>query len=76
MSEETTTDQVALITGAASGLGRAVATALAARGTKVMVADIDEEGGRAVAEELDATLRRLRRRATSTPTSPRSRRPR
>ena len=56
MSEEKTTDQVALITGAASGLGRAVATALASRGANVMVADIDEEGGRAVAEELDATF--------------------
>jgi len=49
-------EQVALVTGAASGLGRAVATALAARGTKVVCADIDEEGGRAVAEELDATF--------------------
>lgn len=49
-------DRVALITGGASGLGRATATALAARGTKVVVADVDEEGGRAVAEELDATF--------------------
>lgn len=49
-------DRVALITGGASGLGRATATALAARGVRVVVADVDEEGGRAVAEELDATF--------------------
>lgn len=35
----------ALITGAASGIGRASALALAARGARVVVADIDEEGG-------------------------------
>ena len=48
--------QVALITGAASGLGRAVATALAARGAQVMCADVDEENGQAVAEELGGTF--------------------
>lgn len=48
--------QVALVTGAASGLGRAVATALAARGAQVMCADVDEEGGQAVADELGGTF--------------------
>lgn len=48
--------QVALVTGAASGLGRAVATALAARGAQVMCADVDEAGGKAVAEELGGTF--------------------
>jgi NAD(P)-dependent dehydrogenase (short-subunit alcohol dehydrogenase family) len=45
-------DKVALITGAASGLGRATALALAAEGVEVVVADVDEEGGRAVAEQV------------------------
>jgi NAD(P)-dependent dehydrogenase (short-subunit alcohol dehydrogenase family) len=45
-------DKVALITGAASGLGRATAVALAAEGVEVVVADLDEDGGRAVAEQV------------------------
>jgi NAD(P)-dependent dehydrogenase (short-subunit alcohol dehydrogenase family) len=45
-------DKVALITGGASGLGRATALALAAEGVEVVVADVDEEGGRAVAEQV------------------------
>lgn len=45
-------DKVALITGGASGLGRATALALAAEGVEVVVADIDEAGGRAVAGQV------------------------
>jgi NAD(P)-dependent dehydrogenase (short-subunit alcohol dehydrogenase family) len=45
-------DKVALITGGASGLGRATAIAMAAEGVEVIVADVDEAGGRAVAETV------------------------
>ena len=45
-------DKVALVTGAASGLGRATARALAAAGATVVAADIDADGARAVADEI------------------------
>ena len=44
--------QVALVTGGASGIGRAVCRTLAARDVQVVVADIDEPGAWAVAEEI------------------------
>jgi NAD(P)-dependent dehydrogenase (short-subunit alcohol dehydrogenase family) len=44
--------KVALITGAASGIGRAAAYRLAADGAHVVVADINAEGGEAVAADL------------------------
>ncbi|MCK9544926.1 MAG: SDR family oxidoreductase [Novosphingobium sp.] len=42
----------AVVTGAASGLGRASAEALAAAGCKVAVFDLNEEGGEAVAKDI------------------------
>ena len=42
----------AVVTGGASGIGAAAARALAAKGAKVVVADLNEETGRAVAEEI------------------------
>ena len=42
----------AVVTGAASGLGRASAYALAGAGAKVAVFDINEDGGRAVADDI------------------------
>lgn len=49
-------DKVALVTGGASGLGRATSIALAERGAQVVVADVDESGGGAVAAEVDGTF--------------------
>src|ERR1700677_3000104 len=48
------TDQVALVTGAASGFGRALTHELAGRGVRVLACDVDEPGGRAVAEDTGA----------------------
>jgi NAD(P)-dependent dehydrogenase (short-subunit alcohol dehydrogenase family) len=45
-------ERVAIVTGGASGIGRAVSAALAARGAAVVVADIDAAGARAVAEGI------------------------
>ncbi|HEV7588350.1 MAG TPA: bifunctional rhamnulose-1-phosphate aldolase/short-chain dehydrogenase [Longimicrobium sp.] len=44
--------RVALVTGAAGGLGRAIAHRLAAAGAHVVVTDRDEAGARAVADEV------------------------
>ncbi|GAB2584594.1 bifunctional rhamnulose-1-phosphate aldolase/short-chain dehydrogenase [Streptomyces capparidis] len=44
--------RVALVTGAASGIGRAIARRLAAEGACVVVADINAENAAAVAEEI------------------------
>jgi len=46
-------DKVALVTGAARGLGRAIAESYAREGAKVMVTDIDAEGAAAVAASIE-----------------------
>jgi len=46
--------RIALVTGGASGIGRATARLLAARGAHVVVADLNAEGAQTVAEELVA----------------------
>src|ERR1051325_725112 len=45
-------DKTAVVTGAASGIGRASAIAFAARGAKVVVSDVDVEGGEATVAEI------------------------
>ncbi len=45
-------DKVAVITGAASGIGRATALRFAAEGAKVVVADLAVDAGTALAEEI------------------------
>jgi 3-hydroxybutyrate dehydrogenase len=45
-------DHVAIVTGAASGIGKAVAAALAAEGYRVVLADLNEEEGQAAAQEM------------------------
>ncbi|MFI9503534.1 SDR family oxidoreductase [Nocardia sp. NPDC052566] len=46
------TGQVAVVTGAANGIGKAVATALAGRGLHVVLADVEAESVAAAAAEL------------------------
>ncbi|HZZ58897.1 MAG TPA: SDR family NAD(P)-dependent oxidoreductase [Opitutaceae bacterium] len=50
------TSQVALVTGAAGGIGRATAQVLAANGARVVIADIDEDGARAAAALIPASV--------------------
>ena len=48
--------RIALVTGGASGIGRAAAQRLAAEGAHVVVTDIDEAGARKTADEIVAAV--------------------
>ncbi len=48
--------KVAVVTGGASGIGEGIVRALAAEGARVMIADINEDAGRAVLESTDGEL--------------------
>jgi NAD(P)-dependent dehydrogenase (short-subunit alcohol dehydrogenase family) len=52
--------RVALVTGGASGIGRATCRRLAAEGAKIVVADINEAGGRHTVEEIGGRARFVR----------------
>jgi 3-hydroxybutyrate dehydrogenase len=54
--ENTLSGRKALVTGGASGIGAACVRALAARGAKVVVADVDAAGAAALADEVGGTV--------------------
>ena len=66
----------AIVTGGASGIGAAVARALAARGAIVVVADLQAEKGEALADEIGGVFAARRRHATPSRSPPPSRPPR
>jgi len=45
-------DRVGIVTGGASGIGRATVFAMAAAGARVMIGDVDEEGGESAAADV------------------------
>jgi len=48
--------RVAIVTGAAQGMGRAIVERFAREGARVVVTDVDDDAGRAVADSLDGAL--------------------
>jgi 3-oxoacyl-[acyl-carrier protein] reductase len=47
-------DRVAIVTGGGHGIGKAYAVRLASEGAKIVIAELDEKAGQAVAQELTA----------------------
>lgn len=53
------TDQVALVTGGAKGIGKGIVQTLAKAGAQVIIADIDKQQGAATAQELGCSFKAL-----------------
>jgi len=51
--------QRALVTGGASGIGAAISRRFTAEGAHVVVADVNDTGGKAVAKEIDGNFAHL-----------------
>lgn len=51
--------KVAFITGAATGMGRGVATSLAKQGYKVVIADWNHHDGQQLVDEIKADFRKV-----------------
>jgi 3-oxoacyl-[acyl-carrier protein] reductase len=60
-------DRVIVITGAASGMGRAVARAASLQGARLVLSDVDGDRLKATAGELDGEVRHLRADVTRLP---------
>ena len=52
-------DKVAIVTGAASGIGKEIAIIFAREGAKVAIADLDQKAADATASEIDPTGKRV-----------------
>src|ERR1700693_2799296 len=51
-------DKVAIVTGAASGIGKEIAVIFAREGAKVAIADLDQKAADATAREIDSSGKR------------------
>ena len=58
MAGQSLQSKVAIVTGAASGIGRATALLFAREGASVVAVDLNETGGKGVAEEISASAGR------------------